>query len=41
MDEMAEQEDSRHNADEQTKVLKGDLIKNILKSGAIVDPSEL
>ena len=41
MDEMAEQEDSRPNADEQTKVLKGDLIKNILKSGPIVDPSEL
>ena len=38
MDEMAEQEDSRPNADEQTKVLKGEMIKNILKSGAIVDP---
>ena len=45
MEEMAEQDDdSRPNADEQTKVLKsggGDLIKNILKSGPIVDPSEL
>jgi len=39
MDEMAGQEDSKPNADEQTKVLKGDLIKNILKYGSIVDPS--
>ena len=39
MDEMAGQEDSKPNTDEQTKVLKGDLIKNILKSGSIVDTS--
>ena len=38
---MIDQEDSRPSPEQQSKILKGDLVKNILKPGFTIDPNTL